>query len=141
MDRQHVGGTSLAATRHIAFDARRRAAPLRSGERFLLFLSRLWGYGTLVGRPLLIWLAIGLLGAFGLLQITALPDVDFWPLALDTTASPLTFIRAIEGDELTRVLVNGGAWERLVVLGVRLIGAASIVFAVIGIRTYSRVMR
>lgn len=116
---------------------RRRSAKWQSPERWFLELSRLFGYGSRIGRPLLLWLLVGLAttGVFVGLSMNSLP---FLPLLLDVLFSPLTFLRGIEDSVLQTAISDSGNFGTNLFRVTRLIGAAAITYFVIAVRAYTR---
>jgi hypothetical protein len=137
---QGVGGSTESVAHEIAFETRRLATDFKTPERWLLEVSKVFGHGSRVGRPFAVLVLAALLTTIVLLIVSD-TRANFWPLLLDTVVSPVTFIRPIEGDILTQVLTEGGAWERLVVIVMRILGTGSLVFAAFAIRSYTRLAR
>ena len=141
LEDQHPGGGNMAVAREVAYQVRRDSLAFHEPERWLLEVARAFGYGTRIGRPFFAWLAACVLAAVTLIYGFGFPGVgDFFGLLLDLLLAPINLIRASESALLTSV-IDMGAWQRLLVALVRLIGAASIAFAAVAIRTYTRFNR
>lgn len=137
--RQAADGRTESVSREIAFEARRRAAPVRSPEWWLLGVSSVFGYGARVGRPLAIWFGIALATALAM-SLRIEPSPGFSALAFDLTFAPTTFFRSLGAeDAIYQVLQRGGLPVRVGVQLVRVVTTASLVFAAVAIRSYTRI--
>lgn len=138
---QGVGGRTEAVAREVAYETRRRAASKTSPEYWLLALSRLFGHGTRLGRPLFVWLVVALLATLLLFQWQAVGDLFSMRVAaltFDLFFTPVSFIRGADSP-LLEPMWDSGFGNRAVITGMRIVGVTCIAYLAVAIRAYTRI--
>lgn len=130
--------------REIGFETRRLASARFSAEWWLLGIAKAFGYGTRIGRPILLWAVGALLATLllgfesGCLAAGACKGVSLGALFLDVFLSPVTFIRSNGVRTALTTLLELGAGERLTTVIMQGFGALAIVFTAFAIRHHTR---
>lgn len=136
MKEKRVGGTSEIVTRFLAFELRREAA--EPPESWLLQVSRWFGHGTRLLRPLALWTFGAILSTTAIRLVGHIPDATMlWSLFVDMLVTPVTFIRGTESTLMAN-LWNVDASTKILITMMRLWGLASIAFLALAVRAYTR---
>ncbi len=138
--RGNADGVTQALVREIAIEGRRHAAGPWSPERILLSVLSFLGYGTRLGRPLVIWAGVTVFAAtFIGLRSDALTDWGF--LFGEILMSPLTLLRALPESSPLFEALEDQPWNQVMLQVARVLGSVCAVLFALAIRAHTRLTR